>query len=312
MENNRLISFLRDSETRFIVSRIALLNNDTRKIDYLSDFDIYNILCENLYLLSGHKKRAEFVEILGSFVDGDIGKSDILSHRSRMLLWQRIFDIEPNEKKFNDADNEKTVKSIRLSEPSFNLNMSINKSFTDVYALLDATLEKIHLSNANTIVFDAKNLTYSRPNDYTATMNYEAFKANNVDISILLLWLLCRVFMNYDASLVLKVESLEKAEKILSMIFNLKLSPNLIISFDDLQSQYYRGAFELILKYKEKNISLEFFSKEIGDLKHILNEVPLCFISNINTSLDELEAVFSSFDECEKRNAINFVYKAVR
>ena len=98
----------------------------------------------------------------------------------------------------------------------------------------------------------------------------------------------------------LKCESAQKAEKILNLIFNLRLAPKTVIFFETSIADEYNEIFDLLLKYKEKNISLGLLPKESEDLISILETIPLCFVADVNASQNLIFDAFDGVPEYEK------------
>ena len=305
MEDSKLVLFLHDEKTRFIVSRIAFLNNDFRKFEFFSDFDVFNILCENLYLLKYHKTRDEFLNVLENMIGRKIETSKLSLPQYRISIWQKIFKCEESfdrEINFPHAAIKPSAKN-RV----FHLDSCIDNNYSDIFELLQSSIDAIKRIDANSIFFDANNIIYSRPDDYRASINYEAIKSEEKDSSMLLLWMLCRILMNTDATLILRCNSIEKIESILSLVFNLRLSPKIILSLNNMNKADCDKVFDLLFKFKEKNISLELSPKESDELVDMLREMPLCFISNVNAKQQLLYNAFNAAGEQEKINIFTFL-----
>lgn len=298
MKDGKLISLLRDDKNRFIASRIAMLTCDRRKSLFLSDFDVFDILCENLYMMEFHELRKNFLNAIEAESGIEISVAELYSPKYRISLWQKIFDIDAECKR----DIEPTPKKINnaIQNKVFDLNFCIDNHFNSIYDLLQNVLENIKNANPDAIAFDAVNICFSRPDDYSASLNYQANKIGEGDASVVSLWLLCRVLMNTNASLVLKCESAQKAEKILNLIFNLRLTPKTVIFFETSIADKYNEIFDMLLKYKEKNISLGLLPKESEDLISILENIPLCFVADVNASQNLIFDAFDGVPEYEK------------
>jgi hypothetical protein len=284
---------------------MALLTCDRRKSLFLSDFDVFDILCENLYMMEFHELRKNFLNAVEAESGVEISVAELYSPKYRISLWQKIFDIdaeckrdiEPTQKKINNAIQNKV----------FDLNFCMDNHFDSIYDLLQNVLENIKNENPDAIAFDAVNIRFSRPDDYSASLNYQANKIGEGDASVISLWLLCRVLMKTNASLVLKCESAQKAEKILNLIFNLRLTPKTVIFFETSIADEYNEIFDLLLKYKEKNISLGLLPKESEDLISILETIPLCFVAEVNASQNLIFDAFDGVPEYEKPMIFSFL-----
>ena len=303
MEKERLVTFLHSEEIRFTASRIALALGDNRNVKNLSDFDVYDLLCANLYLLLGNRKREEFLNVLECELGEHIDVDRLLDRAYRIYVWQRIFNIESNT--MHICDLKKNIQNVYGIEGLFEVCLAINSEYSDIYELLQSNVERINILGANVIDFNAVNIEFSRPNDFLASKNYDAIKRGKQDSSVLSLWLLCRILMNCNVALRLTVDSVEKAEKILSLIFKLRLSPKVILCIDG--NVNYADAFLLLLGYQEKNISLALLTKEKNDLIYALNEIPICFISSIGQGKKMLDEIYPKSYNNEKSRIFSFL-----
>ena len=303
MEKERLVTFLHSEEIRFTASRIALALGDNRNVKNLSDFDVYDLLCANLYLLLGNRKREEFLNVLECELGEHIDVDRLLDRAYRIYVWQRIFNIESNI--MHICDLKKNIQNAYGIEGLFEVCLAINSEYSDIYELLQSNVERINILGANVIDFNAVNIEFSRPNDFLASKNYDAIKRGKQDSSVLSLWLLCRILMNCNVALRLTVDSVEKAEKILSLIFKLRLSPKVILCIDG--NVNYADAFLLLLGYQEKNISLALLTKEKNDLIYALNEIPICFISSIGQGKKMLDEIYPKSYNNEKSRIFSFL-----
>ena len=303
MEKERLVTFLHSEEIRFTASRIALALGDNRNVKNLSDFDVYDLLCANLYLLLGNRKREEFLNVLEGELGEHIDVDRLFDRAYRIYVWQRIFNIESNT--MHICDLKKNIQNAYGIEGLFEVCLAINSEYSDIYELLQSNVERINILGANVIDFNAVNIEFSRPNDFLASKNYDAIKRGEQDSSVLSLWLLCRILMNCNVALHLTVDSVEKAEKILSLIFKLRLSPKVILCIDG--NVNYADAFLLLLGYQEKNISLALLTKEKNDLIDALNEIPICFISSIGQGKKMLDEIYPKSYNNEKSRIFSFL-----
>ena len=303
MKKERLVTFLHSEEIRFTASRIALALGDNRNVKNLSDFDVYDLLCANLYLLLGNRKREEFLNVLEGELGEHIDVDRLFDRAYSIYVWQRIFNIESNT--MHICDLKKNIQNAYGIEGLSEVCLAINSEYSDIYELLQSNVERINILGANVIDFNAVNIEFSRPNDFLASKNYDAIKRGEQDSSVLSLWLLCRILMNCNVALRLTVDSVEKAEKILSLIFKLRLSPKVILCIDG--NVNYADAFLLLLGYQEKNISLVLLTKEKNDLMDALNEIPICFISSIGQGKKMLDEIYPKSYNNEKSRIFSFL-----
>ena len=303
MKKERLVTFLHSEEIRFTASRIALALGDNRNVKNLSDFDVYDLLCANLYLLLGNRKREEFLNVLEGELGEHIDVDRLFDRAYSIYVWQRIFNIESNT--MHICDLKKNIQNAYGIEGLSEVCLAINSEYSDIYELLQSNVERINILGANVIDFNAVNIEFSRPNDFLASKNYDAIKRGEQDSSVLSLWLLCRILMNCNVALRLTVDSVEKAEKILSLIFKLRLSPKVILCIDG--NVNYADAFLLLLGYQEKNISLVLLTKEKNDLMDALNEIPICFISSIGQGKKMLDEIYPKSYSNEKSRIFSFL-----
>jgi hypothetical protein len=288
MSDNALIEFLRDEKIRIIASKMPAFQSNIIDSQKASDFDIYNALAVDLYLLSGHPIKDTFLNLLVDNSQSEISCELLSDMQYRNELWRRMFC---------DSDiilPQPQVKPIECKEKSnfkkrkfYSIDYTINANFDNIHSLLDYTLNEIRTSNAESIYFDARSITFIRPDDFHAQIEYDNLKNGREDISVLKLWLLCRILMNTKLSVKLKVEKNKDVEDILNLVFRLGLYPNVVISFELLDNIDYSAIYEFLLYHHKKNISLEIFCPKENDeiIKKFLSIVPMIFVESINSKV---------------------------
>ena len=283
-----MLVFLRDENVRISASKIFDLNDVIFDSQKASDFDVFNVLCEYLYLFAGHPIRENFLNLLSKYLGNNISVHNFYDFEYRKKLWQKLFcdgDIVLSQ---NEIDVKFEYLSYEKEKNILYLNSSIDLSCKNIYELLDNTLGKLKYSNCEAIYFDARNIEFERPDDFHAQQVYEDLKNNCNDASLLELWLLCRVLMNTDLALHLEIERTQDARDILNLIFRLGLLPNIKLEFDISKIDKYDQIYALLKNYNKKNISLKIScSKENSDeILSFLNAVPLLFVDSADIDLD--------------------------
>ena len=300
MDNSELIAFLKNENIRMISSKMPAFKNKNIDVKKLSDFDVFNALCENIYLFSGHPYRYHFLNLLSECASCDISSTALYNVEYRKKLWQRIFFDSNIVLPHSKIAITKNVSGEALE--NFYLNSAIDCTFDDIYSLLDSVLKRIKSCAAKKLYFDARNINFIRPDDFHAQRSYNELKESENDSSLLSLWLLCRILMNTELKLDLTVENTKKAEDILVLISRLGLSPEITLGFDIVNYRDYNAIYELLIKYSEKNISLELIcTKEDTDLfLSFLSVVPLVFIKRVKIAAGKLETALGSLISAEE------------
>ena len=287
MDNGELISFLRDENLRFIALKMPTLKSTLRNIRFASDFDVYNALCENLYLIAGHPIRIRLLSLLAKCSKSEISVPLLYDSEYRKKLWQRIFFDEKVDlpTAFNGSfDDKKTTSYVEAN--GFCINSVIDYSFENIRQLLDDIIVKIEKSNANEIIFDARKIIFSRPDDFHSQEAYKSCKNQDGDSSLVELWLLCRILMKTELTLNLIIDSAKIAEQILELVFRISSVKKVIISFDISSEIEYADVYNILSKYSQKNISLELigYKENENDFIKFLSVVPIAFVERINVA----------------------------
>ena len=313
------ITFLRETNTRIVAKKMLALWDNNLNIEKASDFDVYNCLCERLYLLCGHPIREKFLSVLSEASSIDINPIMLYDFDYRKKLWQKIFfDSNIVLPKVKDSIKSNFEVIEKKQDSVLNLNYEIyeiKETFDNIFSLLDCILEKIKTKNIAVIFFDAENIEYIRPDNFHAQIGYENFKKNGEESSIVLLWLICRILMNSDLKLVLKVDNAKKADEIIALIHRLGLSPKIALDIDICNYYDYSEIYCALIKYSKKNISLKLScSKEIENENTILkifNAIPLAFIESIDMRMENIKKIFNSMlTEREVALIIEHLYRA--
>lgn len=291
---DNLICFLRNENTRVIASKMLALKNSKLKIEKASDFDIYNVLCENLYLLCGHTVRKDFLSLLSEASSTDVSPIMLYDLDFRKKLWQKIFFDTDIELPIKTVDLKKSVDMTkqRNQDKVLNLNSEIALSFENIYSLRDYIFEKINVESISTVFFDAEKIEYIRPDDFHAQKAYENLACEK-NASIVFLWLLCRIFMNRALKLILKVDNAKKAADIIALIHRFGVTPQIAIEVNIANRYDYNSFYKLLTGYAQKNISLKLFCpKEMeisDDFLNILKVIPLVFIESVDVNFQNIE-----------------------
>lgn len=315
MNNDNFISFLRDKKIRALAAKLPM-NNTAIRAEAMSDFDVFNTLCENLYLLAGHHVRRKLLNILSEACNLD--ELTLYDIDFRKALWQKMFFDENIILPQKNIDILKKVDIDLINNNSFDLDEHINTSFDNVYDLLDFILKKLDSQGADAIYFNSFKIEYQRPDDYHAALSYEELKKRNSDASVLKLWLLCRILMKTDVKLILKENDLKKAESILNLIFVLKISPKICMSVDIANDIDAKELYRLIMQHNKKSISVELrISKEMQNdfnieakLKEIFYFLPIAFVESVEICQEQIEAALTPLvNNAERALIISFLYR---
>ena len=140
MNNIALVNLLREKNTR--ITAMKMFCGDIIDVELASDFDVFDILCENLYLLAGNSLRERFLNLLCEVSQSGIVPMALYNREYRKLLWQKIFSSEDIMLPSLDCELIKTVE-ITEKTRKICLNSLIDTSFENIYDLLENTLKKI-------------------------------------------------------------------------------------------------------------------------------------------------------------------------
>ena len=146
--DNELLLFLRDENIRAIASKTPTLKNSIMDTLLASDFDIFNALCENIYLLAGHPMRDELLSLFRKYSSIDVTFEMLYDLKFRKALWQKIFvDDSIIPPKTFGAPDVKINLFDRKADNAFSINSAFDGSCENIYLLLDKTLNKIKTDN---------------------------------------------------------------------------------------------------------------------------------------------------------------------
>ena len=312
MDNRELISFFSDNDVRFIALKMLTLKSTIRNIRYASNFDVFNALCENLYLLAGHPIRIRFLNLLERGSRSKISAPLLYDLEYRKKLWQRIFfDDEiylPSNLDISFLE-KKTVSRVKVN--TFCINLAIDYSFENIYQLLDDIIVKIEKSGANEITYDARNIIFSRPDDFHSQEAYKACKNGDCNFSLVELWLLCRILMKTELPLNLIIGSNKIADQILELVFKISNIKKVILSFDISNMLEYAEIYNILLKHKQKNISLELdcTKENKNNFIEFLNTVPIVFVERSKLDSSVVSIIDNLVEEQEKPLIISYLYR---
>ena len=311
MNNIELIDFVREKNTRIVAMK--MLSGTIINPEMASDFDVFNIFCEKLYLLAANTLRERFLRAICEASGCEIKPIMLYDCEYRKKLWQKMF-LSEDIVLPQCVDKPSSVVGTTKRSREFCLNSAIDISFESIHALLENTIEKIKSEGAGECFFDATEITYIRPDDFHAQKAYDEIKSGAADRSLISLWLLCRVLMNTSLSLRLRVDSQKKAEDILSLVYRLGLLPRVIISYDASTMMDYSDMYQYLIDNHKKNISLELdFSKENSEyILRLLSEIPLAFVEKINLPFEIIQGVLSGRIEQEEIPLVNFHLSTVK
>lgn len=297
MNTDNLVYFLREKNTRILVFKTPFFSSAIPNIKNASDFDVFNALCNQLYLFAGHPIRKCFLNLLSESLSAEVPINMLYDPEYRKKLWQKIF-FDPSVSLPTSTVNIENYANIVKKTEFFNINSAIKTSFDNIYFLLENTLEQIKLQGAEECFFDVEKIEYIRPDDFHSQISYENLKNGKSDNSLVALWLLCRVLMNCNINLVLKVDNIKKAEDILMLIFKLGLSPKTVIDINISKYIDYNMLYQFLMLHNEKNISLKLScSKESvdeNDILDFLRIVPIIFVERTNINIQVMQNVLSS------------------
>ena len=311
MNNIELIDFLREKNTRIVAAKmlpVSIMDSENA-----SDFDVFNIFCEKLYLLAANPLRERFLSVICEASGCEIKPIMLYDCEYRKRLWQKIFLSKDIVLPHSASNSFCDVEIIRKPR-EFCLNSAVDTSFESIYELLQNTIDKINIEGADECFFDATEIIYIRPDDFHAQKAYDEARNGAQDKSLLTLWLLCRILMNTSLSLRLRVDSQKKAEDILSLVYRLGLLPRAVISYDASVMMDYSDTYQYLIDNHKKNISLELdFSKENSEyILSLLSEIPLAFVEKINLPFESIQGVLSGRIEQEEIPLVNFHLSTVK
>ena len=290
MKGESLIKYLHDEKVRMFAFKTDFFID--KNTDFASDFDVFSALCQSNLFFAGHYVRAELLSVLKSCVSNRVEPFFLCSPNYRKELWQRVFYDEEDFSVSATDTLDIGVTDFYVSEKSIGIKDLVDFSCDTIFEALNKTLEKINDDGIGIIDFDARDLVYSRPDDFHAGESYRLLSEGESG-DVFFLWLLCRIFMNLDVKLRLKADSVPNVKKVLNLLSSLKLFPKTYISFDISKENEYEELLDIVLKDHKKNISLELdIPKEIDKtlfsdtLKKIFEVIPLVLIKVDYSSAD--------------------------
>ena len=89
LNNIELIDFLREKNTRIVAAKmlpVSIMDSENA-----SDFDVFNIFCEKLYLLAANPLRERFLRAICEASRCDIKPIMLYDCEYRKKLWQKMF-----------------------------------------------------------------------------------------------------------------------------------------------------------------------------------------------------------------------------
>ena len=322
-DSKKLIGFLRDSEIRAAALKTPDIASALQKVDNASDYDVFAALCKNLYSFAGHSIRNEFLSLISPFLTEGEAYEELRLYENARLVWKRIFCEEESLRRMKPVPKiEETVNfDFKNLDKIFYLDSAIDKSFDGVFELSDAILKKIKEQSAEALYIDITEISFVRPNDYNASKAYNELKKGCGGGDALKLWLLCRTLMRANLKLLLKTDSVKKAEEVAKLIYRLRLSPQITVCADIFSDIDYDELYSFIIRYKEKSVSASLCasaktpvdneSSVVERLSHIFSRLPILFIESIDVESDILKlALKRKLSENEVELAINYLYRA--
>ena len=313
MRGESLIEYLHDENVRRFAFKTVFFKD--KNIEFASDFDVFSAICDSISLFICHPVRNELIFAIKHYVE-DVDPFLLCNVEYRKEIWQRVFceDFEPSFKNSKTVESFNTKgSSLVVFEKSADIKSLVEPNCNTIFEVLDSVLEKIKNDNIKIINFDVRAIRYSRPDDFHAMQSYNQF-VNGKGGDVFLLWLLCRIFMNFDLKLRLIVNSSSEAKQVLNLLSSIKLSPCIYICFDVFKENEYQNFIDIVLENYKKNISLELcFSKEIDKnnlsvvLKKLIHIIPIACIKVSNDNFD----VFLKALDIALAGAINSAEKSV-
>ena len=299
MRGEALIDYLHNDKVRKFAFKTEFFKG--KNIEFASDFDVFCAICNSISLFAGHYIRDSLLFALERSLNEKIEPFLLYSNEYKKYIWQRIFYedsmlyYQAQKKTFFEIDTSSAV----LNEETVNIIDLVDLTCETAFYALDTVFSKLKNTEARIITFDIRGLKYARPDDFHAGENYKNLIQNG-DGDVFLLWLLCRIFMNFDLELRLVADKAIDAQRILDLLASVKLSPKTYIRFDVLEESEYERLEETVLDFYKKNISLELYiSKEIDKdtfcvkLKKLISIIPLACI---NIPQEQAERVCEALD----------------
>ena len=318
MRGESLIKYLHDENVRRFAFKTEFFKD--KNIEFASDFDVFSAICDSVSLFVCHSVRNDLFFAIKPYAD-DVDPFLLYDVEYRKVIWQRVF-CEESESSFENIRFEKDFNikgsSLVIFEKATDIDSLVECDCDTVFDVLDRALKKIKEDNIKIINFDVRTIKYSRPDDFHASESYKQFVGGKSG-DVFLLWLLCRIFMNFDLKLRLIVNSSSEAKQILNLLSSIKLSPCIYICFDVFKENEYQNFIDMVLENYKKNISLElYFSKEIDKnnlsvvLKKLIHIIPIACIKvsndNFDVFLKALDiALAGAINSAEKSALLNFL-----
>lgn len=325
MRGKELIAFLHDDNIRKFALKTKYFKN--KNVDFASDFDLFSALCDSISLFAGHRVRASLIDSIESGFGERINPTDLILSEYRKALWQEIFSEERASNASNKLKGSATGLSDfeycekKISLKTIDLSASLDTHLEDIFDALDYIMEKIENNGIEGVRFDMRKIEYVRTNDFFAKESYGLLRQELDNGGAFLIWLLCRILMKANLTLILMVDNFNQAKKILELFSILRLNPQIIISFDAFEKEDYKSYTELVLSEYKKSISLEpYFSKEMrvsdatASIKELISDIPIVFLK-VGYGNKGAELFFKALDialdgiaEGEKNIIFNYLY----
>ena len=320
MSFESLIEYLHNDNVRRFAYKTKFFQG--KNTEFASDFDVFSAICDSISLFVCHPVREKlFLAVQNCTVD-KIEPALFYDYKYRKYLWQRIF----YENQENCLENCEYINPLKIDvsdriifEKSVELSDLVDVNCDTIFDVLNNALKIIKTENIKISTLNARKFKYSRTDDFHASKSYKQF-VEGKDGDAFLLWLLCRILMNSDIKLRLTVNSASEAEKILTLLSTVKLSPFIYISFDIFAKNEYQKFIDIVLENYKKNISLEIrFSKEIDEstliatIKELFCVIPFACIKisrdNLDTFCNALNMILSEcLDDDERMLLLNSLH----
>ena len=322
IDKEKIIAFLRDPEVRVQALKTATLTDALFDCNNASDYDVFSAICENLFLLAGHPIRDRFLSLIEFFEGEDY--TALYLPENRIIFWKRIFydevEVPLLQCDFVRCKEKELLYSKRDEAKIFSIESAMNTSSDDIFSLLESIVDKIKEQEAEFLSIDLTKISYARPDDFHACKAYDDLKKGTGGEDIIKLWLVCRVLMNVKLKLILKTDSLKKAQELSELIFRLRLAPKIIVSADIFGVLDFGELYSFIIRNKEKSISASIYASEemqfnntvsvVEKLLEIFSCLPMLYLESTDIDDDIVSlALKERLTQYELQRALSHLYR---
>ena len=279
---SEIISILRSDEN---FKYLELLCYDCGKdIEMLSDFELFSLVCDNISKVYGSKLKKDLLSVVKPYCEDvyQLGDREV-----QKAIWRVLNGC--NDTKINIAKSshfEEIKPDILRSSDENKIDLDLLlRSGIDLPESIDDLVSDTCKGTSN-IEIDMRELEYSRPDKYHTELTYQKLllgeSCEKSEISALIIWIICRVFMTKNARLVITPDmNLEYTQRLLGLLNERKLYPDIIIVVRDKEDA--SRAVCICRDSAQKNISSEIMISEEMSVDSIVDTIKL-LICNLPTT----------------------------